>query len=144
MYCLCLPAAVRRGLNRTHVPSSSSSTTSTPLVGTSWTSLSPSCIWRRYPLKKKRNMRNMIKHFRLYCIKHKRVIHSSCCQYYHKIFLNGTYFLYRGHLEILSLMTKGNFADSSTTVITVQSRNEKEKSLTHLLTVSSASFSPAK
>lgn len=46
-FCVCLrvfmlPAAVRRGLKRTHVPSSSSSTTSTPPVGTSWNSCSPS------------------------------------------------------------------------------------------------------
>lgn len=44
-----LPAAVRRGLKRTQVASSSSSTTSIPLVGTSSASSSPS-----YPNRKKK------------------------------------------------------------------------------------------
>lgn len=38
-----LPAEVMSGLKRTQVPSSSSSTTSTPLAGTSCASCSPSC-----------------------------------------------------------------------------------------------------
>ena len=47
-----LPAAVRSGLKRTQVPSSSSSTTSIPLLGTSWASCSLSYTQEKHSFKK--------------------------------------------------------------------------------------------
>lgn len=60
-----LPAAVRRGLKRTQVASSSSSTTSIPLVGTSSASSSPS-----YPNRKKN--RNKIHIYNSVCWRNKK------------------------------------------------------------------------